>query len=220
MSLFKRISTAIYAQLDRAVGEIENHDALIRAAIGEQRRRIAAAKVQLGRMRASEQKAARELEELEKSERLWAERAVRASKEDEPRALACLQRRQAVRDRILRVAEAREAFRQAAERMSADIGRCEEELAAMSRKHELMRARQASVDASRICTDFGCSGLDELERSLERWEISIAQGEVCTGLSDSMDSLEREYINEEREQRLRAELEELLNGEEKRHDDA
>src|SRR5690554_4443711 len=190
MSLFKRISTAIYAQLDRAVGEIENHDALIRAAIGEQRKRIAAARVQLNRLRASEQKTARELEELKQSERLWAERAVRAAKEDEQRALACLQRRQAVRDRMARLTEAHAAFQQTAARMSSDIERCEQELTAMSRKHELMRARQVSVDASRVCADFGCSGIDELERSFERWEISIAQGEMGLGSSDSVDSLE------------------------------
>ena len=55
MSIIKRISTSVMATIDELVGEIENHDALIKAAIDEQKKKIATAKVQLGKIRANEQ---------------------------------------------------------------------------------------------------------------------------------------------------------------------
>ncbi len=213
MSIIKRISTSLYSQIDGIVGEIENHDALIKAAITEQRKKLAAAKVQLSKIQRSEKSTARQLAELKQKEKSWAERAITTSDKNETQALACLQRRQSVRDQITKCNDALLAYQQTASKMSADIARCEQELKAMSQKHELMRARQSSVEAQNIFNEVSDSSIDELETSFNRWELKLAQGEIDVEGFDSTDTLEQEYISQENEQQLRAELADLLDKE-------
>ena len=80
----------------------------------------------------------------------------------------------------------------------------------MIQKHELMRARQSSMDAKSAIHDIGGIGLDELQTSFERWEIKLAQGEYITGDMGDVDVLEQEYVSQEQEASLKIELEALL----------
>ena len=219
MSLFKRLSTTLYSRIDQMVGEIENHDALIQAVIREQRKKLAAARMQLNRIKASEQKVARQIVELKENEARWSERAVRTAGEDERQALACLQRRRVVRQQLVKLEEAQTAYQQTASRMSADIARCEQELNESSRKHELMRARQTGIDAMNVFDEYSTSSIDTLETSFNRWELKLAQGEVNFDSNDFTDALEQEFLSQESEQQLRAELAELME-KENNHDNA
>ena len=49
MSIFKRLSATLVTSIDRVVGEIENHDAVIQASINDIRKKVAEAKVRLGK---------------------------------------------------------------------------------------------------------------------------------------------------------------------------
>ena len=210
MSLFRRMYTTVFAQVDQMVGEIENHDALIKAAIAEQRKKVAMAKVQLARLQASEQRVSRQMKDLEDKEKSWTRRAVDEANDDEAQALVCLQRRQRIREQLARLGDNRETYNQAARKMSADIARCEEQLSSLGQKHELMRARQSGADALNIINEVSGSSIDELETSFERWEVKIAQGEIGADSFDPVDTLEDEYLGRENEAALRAELSELL----------
>lgn len=210
MSILRRMYTTVFAQVDQMVGEIENHDALIKAALADQRKKIAAARVQLARLQASEQRVSRQIEELEQKDKNWTRRAADEAEQDEEQALICLQRRQRVREQIGRLSDNRDTYRQAARKMSADIARCDEQLSSLGQKHELLKARQSGADALNVINDVSGSSIDELETSFDRWEVRIAQGEFGADSFEPVDSLEEEYLGHENEEALRAELSKLL----------
>lgn len=223
MSLIKRISTSLYAKIDRVVGEIENHDALIQATIADQRKKLAAAKVQLTRLQNHQTRVEQQLEKLRGDEGRWGERALKAAAEDESRALACMEHRRRVGEQICQLEQAREQYRQAAEKMGADVARCDDEVKEMSRRHALMRARQSSAEALGSVAQAGTPRLDELAGSFDRWEMKIAQNEIEAEMAGELsgdgfgevDALEQEYLSEERTEALRDELAALM-AEEKR----
>jgi len=213
MSIIKRLSTSLFASVDQMVGEIENHDALIKAAITEQKRKIAAARIQLNKIKSSEEKVTQQIEVLKCNDQRWTERAVTEASNNEAQALTCLQRRKAIREQIEKLTTARNSYQQTSIKMSGDINRCEQELKTMSQKHELLRARQTSSDALNVINEVSGSNIDNLETSFERWEIKIAQGEFNIDDYDTPDQIEQEYISQENEQQLRDELAELMNTE-------
>jgi phage shock protein A len=223
MSIIKRISTSLFTSIDQMVGEIENHDALIKAVISEQRKKLASARVQLRRVREKEKKARKDISDLTLKHQTWARRAVEAAgaeTPDEEKALACLQRRQSTEAQIERLKSMEREYHQAGEKMSAEIKRAEEELRNMEQKHQLMRARQTSVDAVNVVNSSSVSDLEELDTSFERWEVRLAQGEYLAGgnlFEEEVDELEQSYVSEENRVSLRLELEALMN-EEKDHD--
>ena len=210
MSIIKRMSTGLFAQIDQIVGDIENHDALIKAAIGDQRRKIAGAKVQLNKIQSSVRKADEQIRELQLKEQRWSERALKEASANETQAMACLQRRQLVREQIEKVKSARDSYHQTAEKMKGDIARCDQELKSMTQKHEIMRARQSSADALNVISEVNGTNIDALETSFDRWEIKISQHEINVDSYDSVDVLDQSYINAENEEQLRSELAELL----------
>ena len=210
MTILKRISTTLFATIDQVVGEIENHDALIKAAIDEQRKKIAAAKVQLGRVKGNEKRLRDQIAQASVNEKKWAQRAVQAANSDEQKALECMQRRQAAQTQIEKLKVMAGEYYCTSEKMAADINRCEEEMKAMIQKHEIMRARQTSADALNVISQTGESRIEALDSSFERWEIKIAQNEMTVGSMADVDILEQEYISEENKQTLRLELDALL----------
>lgn len=214
MSIFRRLSTTLFSRIDQVVGEIENHDALIQASIGAQRNKLATAKVRLSRIQSQEERIARQIEGLHEGRRRWAQRAVQAAKEDEQRALACMQRRHQCQDAIKPLEKSLVQYRDSRMRMMADIHHCEEMIRNMGQKHALLRARQASAEAVNAVNEIGVSELDQLENSFERWEVRIAQEELAApalGPLYADDGLEQDYRRREDDAQLREELAQLMN---------
>ena len=210
MSIIKRLTTTLFSQIDHAVGEIENHDALIEAAIGEQRRKIAAAKVQLARVRNQDRQLRDQIEQLKSDGARWEKRAVLSAAEDEARALACLQRRKLSLDQAAQLGTARSEYQSAVARMVADIDRAENELRTLSRKHALLRARQSTTEALAAPCTAGFSDLDEIEKTIDRWEVRIARdGILGTGI-EPLDDLEQSFRTQEEHEALQAELRTLM----------
>jgi phage shock protein A len=210
MSIFKRVYTTVFSSIDQMVGEIENHDALIQAAIKEQCRKIATAKIQLSRLRGSENRVQEQLTQLRRNEALWTARATADANADEQKALACLQHRRVVMEQISGLERSRLEYANAAKKMSADIGHCDEQLKALRQKYDLMRARQSSADALTVIDDVGGLTIDELALSFERWETNITIDEVRVDRYVDTDSFEQTYIDEENMGQLRTELADLL----------
>lgn len=217
MSIIKRLSTTLFSRIDQVVGEIENHDALIEAAINEQRKKIAAAKVQMARVQSHEKRMGEQIAQLHTERQRWEQRAVSSAKEDEQRALACLQRRQAIDKQIAQMTSARGEYAATAARMAADIDRAEEEIRTLSQKHALLRARQSSSEALQSSSLSAMPPLADLETSFDRWETRIAQAEILRGDAEPVDALEEQFRTVEEESALRAELEQLM-AKENRHD--
>ena len=212
--LFRRISTSFFSGIDYVVGEIENHEALINATIAEQKKRIATAKVQLARLETNERKVAEKIAELKTNENRWKDRALISSERDEKRALQCLQRRKNLHTQINQLTKTQKEYEQGISRMRADIEKCEVNIRSLSQRHELMRARETSVKALSNTAFTSDALFEDIENSFDRWEIKIAQNEVglnCdTLLDNNVDDLEQDFIDQENETELKAELEELI----------
>ncbi len=210
MTLLKRTFTSLTAKIDQLVGEIENHDALIQAAIKEQKKKIAAAKVQLRRLQDSEHRLREQVAQLKINERQWTDRAAKEANDDEAKALNCLQRRQKIRLQLDKLLVMSREYQQSTAKMKINITQCEEDLASMMQKHQMLRARQCTAEAMQIIDREGNANLDDVEASFDRWEIKIAQGEYLLDRFDEGDELEQEYLGEENELELRAQLADLL----------
>ncbi len=210
MSLFKRLRTSIYAQLDEMVGEIENHDALIKAAITEQKKKLVAAKLQLDRIRANESKLQKQIHELETKANQWSQRAIKAAEDDEQQALSCMQRHEEALAQISHLKESKQSYQNTAHKMSSDIKACESELKIMIQKHDMMRARQSTVEAKAVIVENNENTLEELATSFDRWELKLAQNEIHLETVDPIDDFEQTYIEEEKRDELKHKLKELL----------
>ncbi len=210
MSFMKRISTTLFAQVDQLVGEMENHDALINVAISEQKKKLVTAKLQLARIRSSEQSTAKQLAGLSAAEKQWAQRALSEAEKDETRALMCLERRHQVQQQREKLLAMQEEYQYTAKHIAANVKSCETELEDMVRKHELMRARQSSLDAKVVIDQISNRDQNDLESSFTRWELKLAQGEYVLGGPNEEDAFEEDYLTAERQQNLKSELADLL----------
>lgn len=211
MSIIKRLYTTISASVDQLVGDIENHDALIDAAIREQRKKLAAARVQLKRLLERERQASGDIEHLQAKQQQWRERAVRTAGEDEAGALACLQQRHRIVEKIEQLQTHRRQYAEASHNMAADIGRCERELQDLSQKHALFRARQSSGEALNVINGMGGLSREDLCGCFERWDATLMAHEIGSPV-DEVDIFEQRFVEEENREQLRRELDDLLSG--------
>lgn len=208
--LFKRTFTSLYSKIDQMVGEIENHDALIQAAIAEQKGKIASAKIQLRRLQENSQRTQEQIAQLSSNEKQWTQRAAKEASGNEEQALACLQRRQKIRQQIDKLRHIQREYEHSATSVKSNITQCEDDLARMVQKHQILRARQSTAEAMQIIDSGPENQQRNLESSFDRWEVKISQGEVSTEYYNEVDILEQDYLSEENEQDLRAQLADLL----------
>jgi phage shock protein A len=213
MSVFRRTFTTFFSKVDQVVGEIENHDALIKAAISEQRRKISTAKVELARVKQHEEKVKEQIQQLDQNKILWSQRAIKEAAVDEEKALACMQQREAVEEQGAKLNGVLRQYTKAAEKMKQDLKRGDSELVELTQKYQIMRARQSTADALNNRGNKWGVDLDELDTSFDRWEVKISQGEYSLDndiIDVEIDNLEQVYIREENEQHLKNQLARLL----------
>ena len=215
MSIIKRLSATLVSGIDKVVGEIENHDAVIQASLDEMRKRIAEAKLRLGQVQSEEARLDRQIQEMQHNVQRWRQRAVdcaQGDERDEAKALDCIHRSRRCLQQIEKLEQARFQYRQSADTLARDIETSEQRLLEMKQKHTLMRARQSSSSALNATGDADAARL--LDTTFDRWEINISQAETVLDMHDNVDALEREFITREQQQELRSELAALLAGEE------
>lgn len=215
MSFFRRLSASLTARIDQAVGQIENHDAIIEAAIREARQATAKAKVRLTRLHGDGERLKMKIAKLREDEIKWTERARHSAKEDERAALECLRRRRECQRRTAQLEQSWENHQQLEARLLRDVRAAEERVANMTQKRHLMRTRQSAAEAlnSISCVDHRIGS--DISEAFERWEVQITEAEYGAGTAETIDSLEHRFIDAEDNDALRTELDELLVQEEK-----
>lgn len=181
MSLLKHVTVAISTRLDRLVGELENHDAVVEVGIREQRRLYAQAKVRHQRLHQEGEALRQRLAQWQAEEQRWRERALgcESSSAGEDTALQCLQR-------------AREAARQAAalqpawqqhqaieQRLSGEIQDLRERMLRLEHRRALMRSREASAQARVQVRTAECGVQPDLNETFERWEMRLSETEIA-----------------------------------------
>jgi phage shock protein A len=215
MSLFKRLSATLVYRIDQAVGEIENHDAVIHAALTDMHKKIAEARVRLTQIQREAERQSREAGEQQKAAERWRKRAVETATHDENKALECLRRANRCEQMAARAQTVLTQFEQTGEQLAQDIEASEQRLRELKQKQTLMRARQSSGIAMSATHEMEGVVLSQLDDSFDRWEISLGQIELSVDYPGPVDRLEREFSSCEQESALRDELTRLIAKDEK-----
>lgn len=210
MSLYQRISTTLVAQIDRFVGNIENHDAIVQAAAGDSRRSLAKARVRLGSVRRDGERLVQRISSLETAEADWTERA-RSHADEEPVALECLRRRNLCRRELEQLNASLGQHKELELRLAKDIRLAEGRLQSLVQQRNLMRTRQSTAEALGSLAEADPCRRVDLEDTFERWEERVTEAEMSTGLYSEVDPFDARFVAAEEQQALRAELNALIN---------
>ncbi|MCG8592487.1 MAG: PspA/IM30 family protein [Proteobacteria bacterium] len=211
-SPFRRWTASLVSRVDWMVTQVENHEALVDAAIRDVRRAAARAKVQLGRVRQDGQRLRERLAQEEEAVIQWRERAQRSANENETRALECLRRSKRAGRRVKELRSRQAQHDQTEKQLAQDVSAVEERLGALIEQRNLMRTRQSRADA--LSSVRGCHAqlVGDLDEVFDRWETRVTEAEFEGGCALENDSLEEEFLSAEEEDELRAELDELRDG--------
>ncbi len=216
MSIFKRLSATLVSRIDHVVGEIENHDAVIQATLSDRQKKIAEAKVRLGQVRSEQQQLKNQLQKQQENVLLWRKRAIECAKENEDKALECINRRRSCQQQSKTLGKTLEQYAQTADRLAKDIETSQQRLTEMKQELTLMRARQSTCLALNVTNDASNHSVRALENSFNRWEVNMDQTGIPLDVDDTTDTLERDFITQEQQEELQKELMVLLAEEEQK----
>jgi len=224
MRLFKRISSTVLSSVDKVVGEIENHDAVVESMLKDLNKAAAETKVRLKRVNADGSKMREQLKKLSNDEKRWQTRAQGFSAEDENKALACLERRERCREELARLQEMLQQHTETEKRLLEQVKTIEKRHAEIGNKRHLLQSRQSVAEANRVVSAVVGSGSAGVNDAFDRWEVSIAKSELSDPYAnytyedydalEDIDRFELEIVETEKKQNLLSELEKLktLNG--------
>jgi len=210
MSIFKRLTATFSSRVDQMVSQIENHDAVVEVAIKESRQATAKAKVRLARVQRDGELLRSKISQLQKDETLWTSRAREVAHKDQERALECMRRRKLCQKQLEQYEQALKKHEALEQKLAQDIHSAERKLTEMSQQRNLMRTRQSAAEALNSISGVDESVALDVAQAFERWEVKVTESELEVGSIDSVDLLEREFMQIEDKQALQAELEELL----------
>ncbi len=215
MSLINRIYATMTARVDRVVGEMENHDAIIEAAIRDNQRALARAKVRLNRLQADGGRLKQRLEHVRTAEGQWSSRAQDNAENDEQIALQCLKKRREWRQQVSTLEKALIEHENAENRLCRDMSSVEERLRDINQQRNLMRTRESTAEAMRTFNAIkGYCGVN-IDDTFEKWETKVLEAELVSGDLQTTDDLEERFIEEEEMAELRLELNALTREDEK-----
>jgi phage shock protein A len=214
MSLFKRLSVSLRTQLDGAVSRIENHDAVIDAALQESRDAIARLKLQQSRMNNKIETIDSQLETLHCDEQNWVRRAKSQAKQDEARAIACLERRDRCVEQIEQLQQQREQCKAMIYRLDKKLVQLQQKFINDEQRLQEYRGRELSAKAEHAIADIVCSESAGIEQAFDRWELAITRKEMhqptLDPTTDDVDTLEERFVRDERLAEHKAELKALM----------
>ena len=213
MSLFKRLSSTFIARLDQVVGEIENHEAVVQAALNDMQKKIAKAKLALAKVHQEEQRLQSQMAEQQQGAEQWRKRAMEAARENESLALDCLNRSQNCDRRAEQLKHALTNFSENARQLSEQVETGEQKLGELKQKLVLMKARESSTQVLALTPEMDRRSEKLLEDAFDRWDLSIGENELVMGEIKMADPLEQQYLDRERKEALRRDLNKLLEGE-------
>jgi len=210
MSIFKRLSTTITASLDNMVGEIENHDALVKATLKDLNKKVAEANVRLGRVRQEAAQLQSQIRSLQTDAELWRSRAIESAKSDENKALECVSRARHSDQQVQQLEKTYQQYQQTIEKLSRDVNAAEQRVRDLKQQHSMMRARQSTASVISATTDAGNDDIEMLNDTFDRWEVKLRQAETMLETGANIDSLEMEFTKQEESEDLKQELAALL----------
>ena len=207
MNIIKRLTTSVSATLENAVGELENHDAIVEANIKQTRQAVAKTQARLASLQQQQTNFESQLETEREQIDLWEGRAKSISITDEPKALQCLTRRNQSEAEVRRLTQAIDQQSTLITQVADNLHKLKAKLDEMSQRHNLMRSRQAVAEVNRATCKADHS--QQLNDTFERWEASVLDSELSNGAHSNSDPLDAQFTREELSSELHAQLAEL-----------
>ena len=204
MNLIKRITTSFNATLENAVGELENHDAIVEANIKKTRQAVAKTQARLASLQKQQSSYESQLKQAKEQISVWEGRAKSIASTDEPKALQCLSRRNQCESESRRLSQAIEQQSSLIIKVADNLHALKSNLDDMSQRHDLMRSRQTVAEVNRAVSKADQSQV--LNDTFERWEASVLETELTVGDQGSADPLEAQFNREESSAELQAQL--------------
>lgn len=207
MNLFKRLTTTVTATIDGAVGQLENHDAIVDATIKQTRQSVARTKARINTLRQQESVYEQQLHEAREQMNLWESRARNLADSDQQKALDCLSRRNACEEQSTRLQQSIQQQRELVMQVSANLKTLETKLESMQHKYSLMRSRQTVADVNKATSKIDTE--QNLAETFERWESLVLEHELNASDGLAVDRLEQELTKQESDEALLKQLSEL-----------
>ena len=215
MSLFTRLTATFSAGLDRLVGEIENHDAVVEAAIRDNRRAYGRARVRLDRLQEEHERLGRRCAGLRGEAATWRRRALACA--EEARALECLRRAHVLTAEADALADACARHDALAQQLEREITAVRRRIETLQQRRTQLRSREATADASNRIRALETGASLNLDDTFERWEVHVTEAEVESELDPAAgyerpaapDRFEAEIVAAEDHAALKAELDAL-----------
>lgn len=213
MSLFTRLSATLIAGVDKTVGRMEDHDAIINASVKDSRRALARAQIRLQHLQRDGAEIRKNIDDNEAQVRDWTRRATSSNDSDRERALACMQRRKTCNENLQRYRESLQRHEQMELQVKQSITELEKRLQQITEQRNQLRTRESVTQAHQIINRLDRDEIGTIHDSLERWDMKIRESEYIEGpiISETTaDALEAQFNSEEEALELQAELERLL----------
>ncbi len=200
MNLIKRLTTSVTATLEGAVGQLENHDAIIDASIKQTRQAVAKTQARLATLRQQQNAYESQLQLSIEQIKVWENRAKSLATENESKALQCLTRRNQNEAESNRLKQSIEQQDGLINSVSANLSTLKTKLDEMTQRHNLMRSRQAVADVSKVTSKSNIS--EQLDETFERWESVVLETELAVSDACCSDPLEAQFAQQEDKAKL------------------
>lgn len=205
MKLIKRLTTSVTATLEDAVGQLENHDAIIEANIKQTRQAVAKTQARLASLRQQQVTFEQQQQHAKSQIDAWEERARSLSGGNETKALQCLSRRNQNEAEARRLNQAIQQQDTLISSVITNLNSLKAKLDEMTQRHNLMRSRQAVADVNRVVAKAGKT--HEVDDTFERWEAIVLETELSARHDDTFsDPLEAQFVQQENKASLQAQL--------------
>lgn len=212
MKKIKRWSTCLISGFDSVISKVENHEAVVDNSIRDLQKAAAAAMVKLNRLRGEISSMRSKVAALKANNERWSHRALQLRDSDKEKAIECLRRRKRGEADIARLESDIPEHEAIANQIAADLSRFETRISELKLKKRSFSSRASRAKALQICEATNSEAESEdLNDVFDRWEMKLATAEI--GSNYHSDSLEEEFLRDEENDALAAELESLSSDE-------
>lgn len=204
MKLIKRLTTSVTATVGKAVGRLENHDAIINATIRETRQSVAKTKARINTLRQQQSVFESQLKDAFEQANVWQDRARDLADSDQDKALQCLARHNQCLKDGQRLQESVVQQQQLIRQISSNLGKLQGKLEKIQHKQNLLKSRQLLANANHAEASSQCE--ENLQDTFERWESMVLEHELSIVDQLSADPLEEDFEQRESEAELLQQL--------------
>jgi len=208
MSFVRRLTATVTTQVERWVGALENHEAIVAVALRDHRQALAAAQVRHEQLRQEGERLRAAHEHARQAAANWRQRALESA--DEATALECLRRARGDDEQCTHLAATLSRHDAVATQLARTIEDARQRLVELNHRRLALRGRASGAAASARIHETTEARWD-LDETFARWEIQVGAAELACDATAAggRDAFAQEFADREEQAALKAELERL-----------